>query len=284
LGRTTSGIYIDTLIGANNNGCDSIRTLNLTVNPKTFSTVNETICQGFSFLGRTTSGIYIDTLIGANSYGCDSIRTLNLTIKKSSSSTFKTSACGSYFWTAKNKTYTSSNNIDTVKLINASGCDSIVTLNLIVYSIPNPTIIKTGNILSTQSFKTYQWLLNAVNIIGAANQSYIVAISGNYQVTVTDSNNCVGSSSVGAVIVSSLNEVDKDCFNIYPNPSEKLLNIETSEPEEWNAVITDSKGAQIKQIQFQKSTQLDINNYAPGVYYIQLTSKEEVLNYKFIKK
>jgi hypothetical protein len=73
-------------------------------------------------------------------------------------------------------------------------------------------------------------------------------------------------------------------FNIYPNPSEKLLNIETNEPDEWNAVITDSKGAQIKQIQFQKSTQLDINNYAPGVYYIQLTSKEEVLNYKFIKK
>jgi hypothetical protein len=73
-------------------------------------------------------------------------------------------------------------------------------------------------------------------------------------------------------------------INIYPNPSEKLLNIETSEPEEWNAIITDSKGAQINQIQFQKSTQLDINNYAPGVYYIQLTSKEEVLNYKFIKK
>lgn len=65
---------------------------------------------------------------------------------------------------------------------------------------------------------------------------------------------------------------------------EKLLNIETNVSDEWNAVITDSKGAKIKQIQFQKSTQLDINNYAPGVYYIQLTSKEEVLNYKFIKK
>jgi hypothetical protein len=73
-------------------------------------------------------------------------------------------------------------------------------------------------------------------------------------------------------------------INIYPNPSEKLLNIETNVSDEWNAVITDSKGAQIKQIQFQKSTQLDINNYLPGVYYIQLTSKEEVLNYKFIKK
>jgi hypothetical protein len=73
-------------------------------------------------------------------------------------------------------------------------------------------------------------------------------------------------------------------INIYPNPSEKLLNIETNVSDEWNAIITDSKGAQIKQIQFQKSTQLDINNYAPDVYYIQLTSKKEVLNYKFIKK
>jgi hypothetical protein len=85
---------------------------------------------------------------------------------------------------------------------------------------------------------------------------------------------------------SSLSENTSYLHNIqiYPNPSEKMLHIETNEPEEWNAVITDSKGAQIKQIQFQKSTQLDINNYAPGVYYIQLTSKEEVLNYKFIKK
>jgi hypothetical protein len=63
-----------------------------------------------------------------------------------------------------------------------------------------------------------------------------------------------------------------------------MLNIETNASGNWQAIITDMKGSQIKQIQFQKSTQLDINNYAPGVYYIQLTSKEEVLNYKFIKK
>ena len=85
---------------------------------------------------------------------------------------------------------------------------------------------------------------------------------------------------------SSLSENTSYLHNIqiYPNPSEKMLHIETNEPEEWNAVISDSKGSKINQIQFQKSTQLDINNYAPGVYYIQLTSKEEVLNYKFIKK
>jgi hypothetical protein len=85
---------------------------------------------------------------------------------------------------------------------------------------------------------------------------------------------------------SSLSENTSNLHNvqIYPNPSEKMLNIETNASGNWQAIITDMKGSQINQIQFNKSTQLDISNYAAGVYYIQLTSKEEVLNYKFIKK
>lgn len=83
-----------------------------------------------------------------------------------------------------------------------------------------------------------------------------------------------------------LNENTSNLHNIqiYPNPSENLLNIETNASEEWNAVITDMKGSQINQMQFNRSTQLDISSYAPGVYYIQLTNNEKVLNYKFIKK
>ena len=62
-----------------------------------------------------------------------------------------------------------------------------------------------------------------------------------------------------------------------------------SQDLEWHWVVfllvnNTNKGRKINQIQFQKSNQLDINNYAPKVYYTQLTSNEEVLNYKFIKK
>jgi hypothetical protein len=260
----------------------------LVVNLKQCSyTFNTVACDSYYWAAKNktyTTSNNTDTIKFTNIAGGDSIVTLNLTIKNTTSSTFTTSACGSYYWAAKNKTYTTSNNTDTVKLINAAGCDSIVTLNLTIYQNPNPAIIKTGNVLSTQLYNIYQWLYNGSNISGAVQQSYTAASNGSYQVEVTDANNCKGISASLNVIVSSLNEVDKDCFNIYPNPTEKLLYIETNEPEEWNAVISDSKGAQIKQIQFQKSTQLDINNYAPGVYYIQLTSKEEVLNYKFIKK
>jgi hypothetical protein len=193
-------------------------------------------------------------------------------------------ACGSYYWAAKKKTYTTSNFTDTIKRTNLFGFDKIVTLNLTIFKKPNPTIVKTGYELSTQSYNTYQWLKNGTNISWEVQQSYTVSSDGSYQVEVTDTNNCKGISASLNVIVSSLNKVNKDYFKIYPNPSEKMLHIETNESGNWQASITDMKGSQINQIQFNKTTQLDISSYAPGVYYIQLTSKEEVLNYKFIKK
>ncbi|MBK6330535.1 MAG: hypothetical protein IPF62_08450 [Bacteroidetes bacterium] len=60
LGYSATGIFIDTLVGAN--GCDSIRILNLTVNPQSSSNLTRTICKGENYLGYTIQGIYKDTL------------------------------------------------------------------------------------------------------------------------------------------------------------------------------------------------------------------------------
>jgi uncharacterized protein YceK len=64
------------------NGCDSVVTLNLIVNPTRTGTINATICsnQTYNFNGvnRNTTGSYLDTFIAVN--GCDSVVTLNLTV------------------------------------------------------------------------------------------------------------------------------------------------------------------------------------------------------------
>ena len=79
---TSTGIYKDTLTGQSIHGCDSVRTLILTVNPSASGTTTQAICPGSSYtLGSNTytiTGIYVDTLTGAAMYGCDSIVTLNL--------------------------------------------------------------------------------------------------------------------------------------------------------------------------------------------------------------
>jgi gliding motility-associated-like protein len=76
LGHTSSGTYTDTFVTAS--GCDSVRTLLLTVKPNAGTTISQSICQGQSFEGYSAAGTYKDTFPASN--GCDSIRTLLLTV------------------------------------------------------------------------------------------------------------------------------------------------------------------------------------------------------------
>ncbi|NNV53971.1 gliding motility-associated C-terminal domain-containing protein [Limnovirga soli] len=57
-------------------GCDSTIALNLFIKARATTTINQSICEGGSYLGYNTAGTYTDTFTTIN--GCDSIRTLHL--------------------------------------------------------------------------------------------------------------------------------------------------------------------------------------------------------------
>ncbi|MEL6731489.1 MAG: T9SS type A sorting domain-containing protein, partial [Bacteroidota bacterium] len=78
---TVAGTYVDTL--ASTAGCDSIVTLNLTVNPTFNETVDVTISAGNSvdFGGVTYDSDTIVTATFQSTAGCDSVVTLNLTVQ-----------------------------------------------------------------------------------------------------------------------------------------------------------------------------------------------------------
>lgn len=73
MGYTTTGTYTDIFTGASS--CDSVRILNLTVNPVKFLNRNLAICRGDSVLlggaWRSTRGLYTDSL--KTYLGCDSV-------------------------------------------------------------------------------------------------------------------------------------------------------------------------------------------------------------------
>jgi hypothetical protein len=130
---SVTGIYRDTLTNAA--GCDSVITLNLTVNQPSATTINQTICSPstYSFDGQSISvtGIYRDTL--TNAAGCDSVITLNLTVNLPSATTLNETICSPNSYSFNGQSYSTSGTY-TATLTNAAGCDSIVTLNLTIQS------------------------------------------------------------------------------------------------------------------------------------------------------
>lgn len=169
---TSSGSYTATL--ANANGCDSVATLNLTINSNNTGSESVTSCGNYTWAANgntyTSSGSYTATL--TNVGGCDSVATLNLTIASPNSGSESASACGSYTWAANGQTYTSTGNYTTV-LSNINGCDSTATLNLTI----------NGNTSSTQTASacsSYTWSENG--------QTY--TSSGAYTTTLTNANGC----------------------------------------------------------------------------------------------
>src|SRR5690606_34987832 len=110
-------------------GCDSIVTLDLTINYSTTGTDVQTACDSYTWIdGITyTASNNSATYTLTNAAGCDSVVTLDLTINYTTSGTDVQTACDSYTW-IDGITYTASNNSATYTLTNAAGCDSIETL------------------------------------------------------------------------------------------------------------------------------------------------------------
>jgi hypothetical protein len=276
-----SGIYYDTLM--NSTGCDSIITLNLTINNSTSNTMNQTSCNSYTFNNQTltTSGVYYDTLI--NSTGCDSIITLNLTINNSTSNTINQSACNSY--TFNNQTITQSGiYFDT--LINSAGCDSMITLNLTINN-PNTATIQNGTQLTaTATGASYQWLTcNPYTIISGANsQSYTATANGDYAVAVTengctDTSNCITVNSVGINEIHANNSITTS-----PNPTSSIIKIECP-MNGANVILYNSFGQKLLTSKIENQTSLiDISQYPKGIYIAEIIDNKTSYRVKIIKE
>jgi hypothetical protein len=117
----------------------------ITACPTLYDSIVQTICYGdtYNFGGKllTSSGMYKDTIPSVN--GCDSVITLSLTVSSLLTGVDTQTACESYTWIDGN-TYTANNTLAKVTLSSINGCDSVVTLYLIIKNKDSTTDTKTA--------------------------------------------------------------------------------------------------------------------------------------------
>ncbi len=187
-----------TFMLTNSAGCDSLVTLDLTINTTATGTDVITSCDsltwtdGITYLGDNNAAT--DTIFGGAATGCDSIVTLDLTILRTTFSTDVQETCNYYLWIDGNN-YRLSNNTATHTIAggSANGCDSIVTLDLTIFP---EVIVDLGEpfgfcgdpitLTPDSNFTSYLWNN------GDTSSTLVVESKGIYDVTVTDTNGCSG--------------------------------------------------------------------------------------------
>ena len=255
-----TGTYTQTLQTVN--GCDSVVTLNLTINPVANTNLTAVICEGSVYTENgfnvSEAGTYTQTLQTIN--GCDSIVTLTLTVNPIENTTLSATICEGSAYTENgfnvNEAGTYTQNLQTV-----DGCDSIVTLNLIVNPTYNITIDASIN-----EGETYE------------ENSFSESEAGTYVHTLQAENGCDSVITLNLTVnsSSSLTDVVANAIEVslYPNPANAYTMLKVEGLKEQTTVyLFDIQGHKLKEYVLnavQQTLRIDVSDLPNGIYTIML--------------
>jgi PDZ domain-containing secreted protein len=185
-----------TQVLTNTSGCDSTVTLNLTIINSSAGTDVISACDSYTWIDGVTytASNNSATQVLSNAAGCDSTVTLDLTLTNSTTGTDIITACDSYTW-IDGLTYTASNNNATFLLNTASGCDSLVTLDL---TIANSL---TGTDL-VNACDSYTWIDGVTYTESNFSATQVLTAVGGCDSTVT-LNLTISNSSTGTDVINA---------------------------------------------------------------------------------
>ena len=262
---TASGIYEDTIPNAA--GCDSIITIDLTINSSASSIVEQS-CGTYTApdgMMYATSGMY--TAIVPNAAGCDSTITIDLQVNQPSSNSITESTC--YNYTAPDGMTYSTSGTYTAVLTNSQGCDSTIIIDLSVNTATSSTISETA-------LDTYT--------VPSGDETYTA--SGTYMDTIPNANGCDSLITINLTVeYTGLNELNTSNISVYPNPTSGMVHLEGI--EELTGIssiqIFDSRGRLVATLAEVTET-LNLHGVEAGTYLIMLHHENGTERIPVVKK
>jgi uncharacterized repeat protein (TIGR01451 family) len=286
----TSSNSAATYVLTNSVGCDSVVTLNLTVNNSNVETDVLTVCDSHTWIDGVTytSSNNAATHTLTNVEGCDSVVTLNLTVNNSSNGTDLQIACDSFTW-INGVTYTSSNTTDTLILINSMGCDSVLHLDLTINTVSDLTTSVSGiTIIANNTNASYVWLdcdSSYIAVTDEKAQTFTPSKNGNYAAQLAE-NGCLDTTScVSITNIGILKNTWTEDFLLFPNPTHGELTITfENDQEEIQLIIYSVSGELLQQISVENSSEIKVDlEGSSGTYLLQLKSNGQEATIRVIK-
>ncbi len=179
-----------------------------------------------------------------------------------------------------------------VTVLTPGGCEAhsaIIDLSMAVIALP--VITRVRDVLSTVDARSWQWKLNGMPIPAATQQSLTLRFTGNYTVTVVDSNGCTMTSEPFNVNILGISGAEiPDDLLLYPEPASDWLQI---------AFPEDSRDARVTLVSLlgqvlarhessgensARSMRLDLSALPAGVYLLHANAGEKWWVRKVVKR
>jgi len=258
------------------------------------------------------------TVTGTNTLtGCSSQNSIKVTVRQSpnitgfamppivcegKTSNLTASGASTYTWAVggtgavKTVTVTGAANYSVIGT-GTNGCQSSAVVA--VSSIPSPTVTANASsqiicvgetvTLTANGATTYNWQnSNPATLLIGSNLSFYGSTPAVYSWMVTGMNEqgCEGSATVNLTVDACAGISEASASNgvsVYPNPTNGILNVETTSAKAL-AVVTDMTGRVVISQDVKANQQLDLSALANGVYYVNVTGDNGAYVTKVVKQ
>ncbi len=276
---------------SNEDGCDSVFILHLTVNKSVEKSIDTIVCNSLVWdsVVYNSTGNYTKTYF--TMHGCDSTVTVNLTVYKSVERLIDTTVCDLFEWDGA--VYDSTSEY-TKTYSTMHGCDSIVTLNLTVNSTPEVSIHGPTSIYPVTSIVSgvYDYYIDTTNLVtvpdvqweidndnwllqpqGARCKLICLSTGSGVLRAWTEGEECDFGTELA--IESSFFDVEENeqlLVLIFPNPVKHRLSINSAGVV--HVGIYNVFGNLLEELQFDNDNQciIDMNKYDAGLYLFAITT------------
>jgi PKD repeat protein len=165
--------------------------------------------------------------------------------------------------------------------------DAIINTNVPAAGFTNSLSIYTATFTNTSTNGvSYLWDFGDGTTSTEANPVHVYPGDGTYHVVLTTTNECgsVTAEKDIVILTTGIAEAAKDGFEIYPNPTKSVLNININNADVSKIELVDNIGKLIfVSEKVNKTNKIEMSRFADGVYFIRLYTSEKTVTYKISK-